>query len=423
MKKPILLLALTTLIISCNTTEPPNGEKPTLTLKLEDASCTEAWITLTTTNLQLPAAIHLKRDNTVTQDINLSSADTLLYIDSLLPNTNYQYQASSIQNPATSNTLNVTTMDTTSHNFNWQTFTFGEAGGSALYDIAIIDENNIWAVGEIYMLDSLGNPDPQPYGIAIWDGQSWELKKLFYNTNIPVTPKGIFVINPTEIYLASGSIFKWDGSFSTVQLVYSRLSLPDPNATIEKLWGRSGSSIYGVGNAGSIVFYNGSQWRRIESGTETIIKDIWGITGDSNELILYCPVSSFFVPGEKKILKITDNVVDSVSWNFDRRIYSVWTPREGFLYVCGEGVFENKFNVWRELNTPLVGTNSVRGNNINDIIIAGDNGFITHFNGVSWKTLSTYSNKGYAEVSFKDEIVAICGNYQGQGLIEIGKRN
>jgi len=47
-------------------------------------------------------------------------------------------------------------MDTTSHNFTWQTWTFGEHSSSRLYDVAIINENNIWAVGEIYMKDSLG---------------------------------------------------------------------------------------------------------------------------------------------------------------------------------------------------------------------------------------------------------------------------
>ncbi len=61
-------------------------------------------------------------------------------------------------------------MDTTSHNFTWQTFTFGEHSTSTLYDVAIIDENNIWAVGEIYMNDSLGNPDPIFITLLQWNG-------------------------------------------------------------------------------------------------------------------------------------------------------------------------------------------------------------------------------------------------------------
>jgi len=53
----------------------------------------------------------------------------------------------------------------------------------------------------------------------------------------------------------------------------------------------------------------------------------------------------------------------------------------------------------------------------------GDSGAIFHFNGVSWMMLSTPNNKGYSKVAVKGNMVVICGNYQGQGLIEIGIRN
>ena len=300
----ISIICFAFLINSCDTNEPP-VEKAELLLKLEDVSCTEAWMTLTTANFQLPTSVTIKQNNQTLSTINLVKADTLLYIDSLTPNQTYRYQVSSIEHQVTSNEKSVTTMDTTSHDFTFETFTFGgNAGSCTLYDVAIIDENYIIAVGSIFLTDSLGQPDPQPYGAAIWDGQSWELKKLFYNTNIPVTPRGIFVISPTEIYLASGSIFKWDGSSSTVQMVFSRLSLPDPNATIEKLWGSSGSSIYGVGNVGSIAHYNGQNWQRIESGTSTNINDVWGLVDkDGNEKI-YCAVSFVYQPGDQKILTI-----------------------------------------------------------------------------------------------------------------------
>ncbi len=40
----LFLISLT----SCSTTEPPDNPEPVLKLELEDVSCTEAWITLTT---------------------------------------------------------------------------------------------------------------------------------------------------------------------------------------------------------------------------------------------------------------------------------------------------------------------------------------------------------------------------------------
>lgn len=66
------------------------------------------------------------------------------------------------------------TIDTTSHNFNFQTWRFGEHSSSTLYDVAIIDENNIWAVGEIYLNDSTGQPDPMPYNAIQWNGIQWQ---------------------------------------------------------------------------------------------------------------------------------------------------------------------------------------------------------------------------------------------------------
>lgn len=56
---PIVLFLLFT--TSCNTTEPPSNQ--TLILKIEDVSCTEAWIQLTSNNLQLPATMNLLKNN------------------------------------------------------------------------------------------------------------------------------------------------------------------------------------------------------------------------------------------------------------------------------------------------------------------------------------------------------------------------
>jgi hypothetical protein len=51
--------------------------------------------------------------------------------------------------------------DTTSHNFTWRLDTLG-TNWSILLDVAIVNENDIWAVGEIHTaetdtFDSLGN--------------------------------------------------------------------------------------------------------------------------------------------------------------------------------------------------------------------------------------------------------------------------
>src|SRR5690606_8070722 len=143
--------------------------------------------------------------------------DSLLYIDSLLPNQTYSFQVSSIQSaaggPVSSNELSVTTLDTTSHNFTWQTFEFGQHSSSILYDVAIIDENNIWAVGEIYLNDSIGNPDNSAYNAVHWDGQNWNLIRLnMFSTCNPINYpplKAVLPFSENNIVFTSGGSIGW----------------------------------------------------------------------------------------------------------------------------------------------------------------------------------------------------------------------
>ncbi len=219
---PVIFLLLFT--VSCNTTEPPIITPPPpdlrkITLTFEDASCTEVWLKIKADSLTLPAELTLKQYNPTGDSLSkifvLNTQDSVLYIDSLLPNQTYNYQVVlSTDTTIKSEKVVAQTLEPTSHNFTWQTFTFGEHSSSVLYDVAIIDENNIWAVGAIYMNDSLGNPDPIPYSIAKWDGVRWELKKIFYNINSIIAPiRGILVLNSNEIYIAAGSVFRWDGIY------------------------------------------------------------------------------------------------------------------------------------------------------------------------------------------------------------------
>ena len=63
------------------------------------------------------------------------------------------------------------------------------------------------------------------------------------------------------------------------------------------MWGTSDNDLYIVGNNGLIAHYDGRQWQRIESGTDTQIRDIWGYVDK--------------ITGEKKILCAVSNVIRS----------------------------------------------------------------------------------------------------------------
>ena len=82
-------------------------------------------------------------------------------------------------------------MDTTSHNFTFQSWTFGTVGSSTLYDIAIINENNIWAVGEIMIADTSIN-GYTTYNAVHWNGGEWSLHKLYFYTIPGIPDTGVY---------------------------------------------------------------------------------------------------------------------------------------------------------------------------------------------------------------------------------------
>jgi hypothetical protein len=99
-------------ILSCNTTEPTTSYS-SMTLSVEDVSCTEVWIRIKTNNLSFPFYGILKTD-LFSRNIKLTSNDTILHIDSLYPS--HQYNFVLIIGFIKSNNVSASTMDTTSHN-------------------------------------------------------------------------------------------------------------------------------------------------------------------------------------------------------------------------------------------------------------------------------------------------------------------
>jgi len=323
-----------------------------------------------------------------------------------------------------SNVLSVTTLDTTSHNFTFETWTFGEHSSNVLYDVAIIDENNIWAVGEIYMNDSLGNPDPTFYNVAHWDGQIWELKRIFYKGGI-WTIRTIFAFNATDIWFSA--FVRYDGQ--------NFIELPIPSIligwSINKIWGSSSNDLYVVGNEGNIAHYQNGQWSRIESGTNLHIYDIWGgynSETDQDEILCIASNSDIFIDNSK-VLKIEGTSIKEMN-NEGLPIFisTIWFIPERKYFIAGDGLYTAKY-LWekwvRDYTMPPYYKTGIRGNGFNDIVMVGTFGLFMHFNGLSWINYNSMPNfsGSYGEVKIKGDILACTGGLNdGKAIITIGRR-
>ena len=456
-------LALLVFVHRCKENLPTKIDdafKPRLMLSVADSSSKELWLRLKSENILLPYRVQIWRDSLLihTKDVYAEEdfIQESLYLSFFLenpdlyaelkPNTPYTYRACRIENDRivdSSNLVQTRTMDTTSHEWTWTMETFGDFSSSAFYDGAIINDTLAYAVGKIYLNDSLGQYDPTPYNLAIWNGQTWAFKKIFYSGNLIITSiRGIYVSQPNEIWLAGGSIFRWDGQSCHAPLVFSRLTLPSQNATVEKLWGDSQSNVYGVGNAGTIIHYNGSSWRKIESGTTVDLTDIYG-TPDGKEVW----VCGFTSDDNTALLRLRNGVCQTVWATWQAPAQNLLMPNfRGVVGVCCFGNLEVRFgsgsvqyyvpfpphrtyyleNIDYYPDYPLW-ANYIRGSSKNNMFTSNYGGEIHHWNGVRFKkyNILTENDRVTNITVSKNEMFAVGFSFSGyaqKALVLKGRR-
>ncbi len=436
-----LICLLVMFIQSCNTTEPPtpsqNEQPKDIKLKLLDVSCTEAFINVSAFDSVLPVSIVLNKDDAALFNFTLTKTDTTLIDTTLQAGKTYVFQTTAVINSVEqkSDTLQVKTLNTTSNNYTWQKFYFGNGASSTLYDLAIIDENNIWCVGVININDSSQNGFTT-YNAVHWDGSQWELKKIsvIYNGNL-ITPQlyGIYAFSSTDIWLSSGVPVHGDGVNWTQYHLFDMGILGQNDGYLTKIWGTSSSNIYYVGTLGTIAHYQNGQWIKIESGTNLNIHDINGFTNPviGKTEILCVADDPNYQQGVQVISINEDNTTELLDNNgLGIAISSVWFVPGIQYYIVGNGLYQKthkEATKWIDLNNYRKITQnymvSIRGTGLNNIIVTGAFGEVIHFNGLRWESLrdQTFLDNGtYSSVAIKGNLVIAVGQDQNQGVILVG---
>ncbi len=424
-----LFILLTFAFLSCNTNEPENTDK--LILTVEDVSCTEAWLKISEAKGSL---ITLKRDEKEIMQFKLTGTDTVVLDNSLLPNKAYYYEALVNNNEILSNKISVTTMDTTSHNFTWQTFIVGNPlGGSNWFnDVAILDKDNIWVAGRYFIKDSL-----QMFNAIHWNGSDWEYKRIQFYTicgqedRTPFITKSLFPFGANNFMINAGD------QVATISGGKQTKTQCLPNSYyINKMWISQSNELIAVGNYGNITSYDGKTWTEIESGTEMDIQDVWGITDkNTGEETILCVASNIFTADGNKIIRIKNDKAEEISNDGIPPYYysSVWFKSDKIAYITGNDTYVS-YNFLNETGWTMVNpritsyySNCIRGIDYNDIILCGSNGDIAHFNGYSWKDylnnpLPEFYGQLYS-VDIKGNTICAVGSYGQQAIIILGKRN
>ena len=433
-----LLIIVLLVLLSCS--EGYDFSQPSLGLGLRDYTCTEAWIEVQVGTNDKTAVIYIKQNGLAIKTLTVAQSQTILYFDTLRPNTYYTFDA--VTNDGgreiKSNPVSFTTLDTTNHNFNWQTFSFGNHYQSALYDVTVIDENNIWAVGEIYMNDSSGLPDPTPYNAVHWNGSDWELSRIPTRTSsgsIVISPiKTIFSFDKNSIWTFStaGSHSYWNGTTWSTEYV---------NASDDK-----GNKLYGTGNYdlylacsdGVVLVYNGADWKRFGNVTNVSLLDIYstkdgktiwacGYTNDNT-------TSSLIRIKDGVPVKIFEDLSESKNNGYTvGPLSGVWSDNNyRVLLMNWNGIYlqQNSSQLFLEkelarFSKPGFG---IDGTAYNNVFVCGKE-FVGHWNGLSY-TEYPYLFQSYQTFrsvkAYKNTVCVVGSGYidadVSRGVVVIGER-
>lgn len=310
-----------------------------------------------------------------------------------------------------------------SHNIEWRMFTFGDHSSSSLNDVAIIDENNIWAVGEIFLKDSLGQIDYEPYGFAHWDGTKWSVIKIktlsTRGDSISLIPQAILAFSNNNIWFVSGGVHHFNGKKITKSywINYGPDAIFDwYNQQLHEITGTSGDNLYVAGDNGALAHFDGTKWTKIETNTDLNIDDMQYNKRYPRNIIAVA--GKDYENFNKEFLHITGLNVKKIKINSGEQfIRSLWFDDDYRTVLVGTSIYASTHILYdstmKEIQFERIkyALNSIRGNSINDLFIAGAYGEILHYNGATWKSYIDQTNidGNYLKIEVKSNLVISVG--------------
>ena len=388
-----IILLLTAIFFAMSCRECPTESENNIDLIVKDIFCTSVVLKI---RLPYSGAVNtfaLDRNDSTVATYTCSEDDTLIIDEGLTPATKYLYSVRFLKDGKTkseSDPVAVHTMNITSHDISyWDIDTLGISGG--IYDLWIVSDDNIWAVGQIIAEDpdsSFDGSGEEWFNAAHWDGEKWNLIRIL-NT---ATLYSIWYFSESDIWVSSGFPKHWDGQQWTMYH-FQDMGLGIEVST-EHIWASSPNNVYFVGWKGSIVHYNGSNFTKMESGTTCKLEDVWGIDGNhiwavGTESDNSRSVILFYNGKTWNTLHDTNN--ERKCWS-----NSVWTNSPYLLFLNG-GSGRYLFDLMQEKLSKYESAGEwfgydIYGTAYNDIFTSNAGSEILHFNGSTWHLYTEFQN-------------------------------
>lgn len=309
--------------------------------------------------------------------------------------------------------------DTTSNNFTWIQFT-NVSGENDMTGCWVFAPNDIYALN--------GN-------LHHFDGTSWTLATL--NGQAPGALSGfsIFGFNDNDFWIYGYDIlYHWNGTNVIETRLESTGVYSTADGAIHSAWGTSSSDMFFVGDSGTILHFDGTNWTKMNSGTTRQLNSICG-TSDNNIYAVGYNTST----GQSEVLHYngsswSEDVLATSGTAQNWGIGSVWacdSASHTFAAASGTSVFRRTDNgTWRNDSIIALSTQigmDVTGQSSNDIFAVGSFGLVLHWNGASWQRYDQFlseSDPSYfpQQISMNENTICIVGYKDGTSWVLVGQR-
>lgn len=413
-------LSLAILIACRHKLEPAS---PNLELQIIRIAATEVLINvIQNMTSDMGGTIELLRDEEVLAQFNSDTTSFLFLDGNIQPSKVYGYYAIHKLHGSIvgrSSLITITTLPATSHQFQWQTFSFEVAENSdwsnRLWDVWAASGEDVWAVGLMAdPLDLFGD------NALHFDGQNWKEWQIGPGDEL----FAVFGLDRENIWAggAFGNLYKWNGSDWIVQICFAPRSecqnlLGRSNAKLTAIWANSTDNLYVGGGYGNVLHFDGENWNFFPLPTPNEVQDIWGTA--SGEVFVVTAPSSEDVA---RLFIRSGNIFEMI--DLSRIVYgnqSIWAESPTNIYLAGGDLMRFDGIKWKKLRTGVTSRHSlVRGVAANDIFVAFLS-YVSHWNGITWQRYGVLPDRAWGMWT-NGASVAIVGFGNAEAFVTLGSR-
>ena len=246
-----------------------------------------------------------------------------------------------------------------------------------LLDCCTLSPTDAYAVG------CMPNEPDADGGISIilnYNGNEW--RTVYLSSNTTQQLRGVWASSSSSVYIVGdqGTILHYDGSTWTTMTSSTTASLCG-------VWGSSDLDIFAVGGdgaSGTILHYDGSTWTTMTSNTTTGLNDVWGSA----------PNDVFAVGASGTILHYNGSTWTTMS-SIGDVLHGVWGFSYNNVFAVGGGgtILHYDGSTWKTMtsNTGDV-IWDVWGSDPNNVFAVtgwNNDAQILHYNGISWNSVYT----------------------------------